>query len=94
MITDVGLERWFGTFRWLGFTSLDLVIALNAVYEHSLFGRRNAGGHVRSGRPQQWRGEIPDRVLAYFENAFPDAPRRLGYARSDSPMDRTASGEA
>lgn len=80
LVGDADLTLWHPLLHWLGFRSADLLIADQCVWEGSLFGLGGRGGHVRSGRPGEWRDALTERVLARLDARFPDALARLGYA--------------
>lgn len=78
-IDDSDMEKWFALLRWSGLRSADLILALQALYEESLFGLKRKGGHIRSGSKRQWQDKLSDRVLARLEERFPAALKTLGY---------------
>ena len=79
MATDTTLERWHDALLWLGFVGLDLVVAIDVVYANSLFGAKGTSAHMRGDGGTKWQREMPERVLARFEERFPDAVATLGY---------------
>jgi hypothetical protein len=80
LITDYDLMEFHKLFSFLGFRGADIPALLSIAFENSIFsGNVPKSGHVRSGRPGQWKTDFSPRVLAAFEAAFGDAPRRLGY---------------
>lgn len=78
-IDDSNMENWFSLLLGSGLRSVDLILAQQALYEKSLFGMKQKGGHIRSGAKQQWRGKLSDKVLARFQDRFPHAVEILGY---------------
>ena len=80
LITDYDLMEYHKLFSFLGFRGADIPALLSIAFENSIFsGNLPKSGHVRSARPAQWKTDFSPRVLAAFEAAFGDAPRRLGY---------------
>jgi hypothetical protein len=78
-IDDANMEQWFDLLLWSGLRSADLILGQQALYENSLFGLKQKGGHVRSGKKQQWREKLSDKVLSRLDETFPGAIEELGY---------------
>ncbi len=81
LVTDVEMIRWHELLAWLGFQGRELLVGLEAVYQHSLFGDggANRSRHVQSGQTRQWQQQMSSRILDDFQARFPDALARLGY---------------
>lgn len=82
LIVDRELVRFDAILRFLGFEGAELKTALAIVERKSLFGGLDAPAHVRSGQPGQWRRQFTPALAAAFEQRFPGAAERLGYAAS------------
>ena len=81
LTTDYELEEYERIFTHLGFSGAQLEGLKQAAFKNSLFsGRIKNTVHVRSGKAEQWRKEFAPSTLARFNELFPDAPFRLGYA--------------
>ncbi|MEM1275520.1 MAG: sulfotransferase domain-containing protein [Pseudomonadota bacterium] len=81
-VTDRNLCKWRDLLEWAGLRSADLILAQQALYEHSLFGMQKKGGHVRSGNSGQWRDKLSDKVLLRLDDRFPNLLREMGYDQS------------
>jgi hypothetical protein len=80
LMTDVGLDRFFSMFRFLGFESLPLVTCLDVAYRKSVFGgAQSATGHIRSRTPEDWKQYFDDELCERFDAIFPGSVEKLGY---------------
>jgi len=80
MITDIHMKKWLEVFVDLGFDGAELPACLSAVWNHSIFGKKEKdGAHVLDGSVSQWRKQCSTEMLQAFYDMFPDAPERLGY---------------
>jgi hypothetical protein len=81
LVTDVDLKAYRALFTWAGFAGTALETLLQVAHDHSLFsGKVDNPGHIRSGRPEQWREGFSQRVMQMFVEAHGDLPERWGYA--------------
>lgn len=88
LLEDHDLLRFHEIFTFLGFPGGAIPTCLRAAHRNSLFsGRVARSGHVRSGRPQQWREHLTPMLRKRFTAIFGDALIRLGYERDDAWID-------
>ena len=86
LIADDALLTFEEMFSFLGFSGPTLEVALKCAIDNSiaLNAARPRSGHIRSGKPEQWR-EVFDRGLGQrFAAEAGDALIALGYERDDS----------
>jgi len=78
-IADSDMLLWHRLFHDLGLRRLDLLLAMQALYQNSLFGLAGGRVHIRSGGSRQWERAFTPRVRDHYEATFADAAVRLGY---------------
>ncbi|MEM7063915.1 MAG: sulfotransferase domain-containing protein [Cyanobacteria bacterium P01_B01_bin.77] len=90
LILDKDLILFREIFNFLGFPDEHLSKTLNIVRDSSLFSdifkdtkRRNTG-HIRSGKPEQWREYFKHTHRVKFLELFNDALIKLGYEENDA----------
>jgi hypothetical protein len=79
LVTDRTLAAYRRAFEWLGLRARDMDAALRIARANSLFSGGPKSGHVRSGRPEQWREQFTPALHARFREKFGDLAERLGY---------------
>lgn len=84
LIVDRELELFHDMFVFLGLPGWMIPTALAIAYNNSLFsGEVDRPGHVRSGRPAQWRSHFREVHKRRFLELFGDVLVRLGYEEDD-----------
>ena len=85
LILDVDMMLWHELMVGLGLGGRDLIRAIKAFWESSVFGdMKNAAAsgthkHIRDGRARQWETQLSDEGLGLIEDAFGDVIVGLGY---------------
>tara|TARA_R110002073_G_scaffold118918_5_gene259225 strand:+ start:147395 stop:148228 length:834 start_codon:yes stop_codon:yes gene_type:complete len=85
LILDVDMMLWHELMVGLGLGGRDLIRAIKAFWESSVFGdMKNAAAsgthkHIRDGRARQWETQLSDVGLGLIEDAFGDVIVGLGY---------------
>jgi hypothetical protein len=80
LMTDRDLVEFRMIFTFLGFRGEALESCLGIASECSVFSGKVESGHVRHTEPGFWREHFTPALAAAFEERFPGAAERLGYA--------------
>jgi Txe/YoeB family toxin of Txe-Axe toxin-antitoxin module len=55
---------------------------IKSIVESLSISNNKTDPHIRNGKPEQWKTDLPIRVLARFEKMFPKVIKKLGYPSS------------
>lgn len=84
LIADKDLMIFHKIFTFLGFPGKAIPELLKISYTKSLFsGSVDRPGHIRSGRPQQWKEHFTPKLKDKFIELFGDALIELGYEKNN-----------
>ena len=89
LIKDSDLEEFSKIFQFLGLGGIALPLCLDIAWAGSIFSGRvkKSGGHIRSGKPQQWRSVFSRSLANQFLSRYGDILVALGYETDDSWID-------
>lgn len=80
-INDDNMLAWHDHLVYLGFHREEILVALDAVWNNSIFGNAKVKlrEHIQSANLDEWKSSITPRVEQELRLLFPDALTRLGY---------------
>jgi len=79
LIMDVDMLLWHKLCIGLGFEGKEIISAMNAFWNNSLFGGKKKGGHIQDGSVAQYKNIFNDRINEVFWLKFENHMKTIGY---------------